>query len=477
MKITKTRKIGPYVVLLICLSLTGLVWLLINNFNRKLAQQRFQDRTNQIDTAITKRMEDYATVIRGGAALLTATGEVTRTEWRTYVEHLDISDTFPGIQGIGFSRVIQPSELAQHIQQIRAEGFPDYTVRPEGERAVYTSIIFLEPFNARNQRVFGYDMFSEPIRRAAMERARDTDAASISGKVKLVQETEQDVQAGFLMYVPVYQHGMPTNSVEERRAALQGYVYSPFRIKDLIQGIFLEPLDDIDFEIFDGVEVSLATLMYDSDESGRGLDEESDPMFSNYKTIDLYGHQWTLYFATRPSFEAVSDRFESWSVLAAGMIISLLAFIYTKGQESTREQALALAHDMTSELRKREDELKDSESMWHGLVNANPESVYLTEAAGIILAANETSAQRFGKDVQEMIGANYFDFLPPEVAAERKARINEVIASGKPVRFEDNCTGRFVDNYIHPIFDNDSKLNHLAFLGIDITERKQAEKA
>jgi PAS domain S-box-containing protein len=308
-----------------------------------------------------------------------------------------------------------------------------------------------------------------------MERARDTDIASISGKVTLIREIEQDVQVGFLMYVPVYTNGMPHDSAEDRQAALQGYVYSPFRIKNLIQEIFPEPLDDIDFEIFDGVEVSSSTLMYDSDESGRGLDEESEPMFFDYKTIDLYGHQWTLYFATRPSFELASARFESWGILTAGTIISLLAFFFTKGQESTRERALVLAQEMTSALRKREEELRNSESMWHGLVNANPESAFLTDAAGIVLAANETVAQRLDRDVQEMIGVNYFDLLPPEVAAKQKARVEEVIASGQPVRFEDLREGRTIDNYIHPIFDSDGKLTRLAFLGIDITERKRTE--
>jgi PAS domain S-box-containing protein len=372
--------------------------------------------------------------------------------------------------------VIQPSELAQHIQQIRAEGFPDYTVRPEGERDVYTAIIFLEPFDARNQRAFGYDMFSESIRRAAMERARDTNTVSISNKVTLVQETEQDVQAGFLMYVPVYKHGMPINSVEERRAALTGYVYSPFRIKNLIQGIFPEPLDDIDFEIFDGVEVSSSTLMYDSDESGRGLDEEAEPMFFDYRTIDLYCHQWTLYFATTPSFELVSAQFESWGILAAGMVISLLAFLFIKRQKNIREQALALAQEMTSALRKREKELINSEAMWHGLVNTNPESVFLMDTTGIVLAANETVAQRLGRDVQEMIGADIFDLLPPEVAAQRKAYVDEVIASGKPVRFEDIRDGRYVDNYIYPMLANDGKLTGLSYLGIDITEHKRVEQ-
>ena len=73
---------------------------------------------------------------------------------------------------MGFALRAASDEMAEHIRRVRAEGFPDYTVRPEGERAEYTPILYLEPFDERNQRAFGYDMFSEPVRRAAMERAR-----------------------------------------------------------------------------------------------------------------------------------------------------------------------------------------------------------------------------------------------------------------------------------------------------------------
>jgi PAS domain S-box-containing protein len=476
MNTNKMRKIVPYFVLLVCLSLTAFVGWLSYNSTRASEQERYQYRTTQIVTAITTRMEDYVTVLRGGEALFALSEEVTRAEWLIYVEHLNLGDAFPGIQGVGFSKVIMPAELEQHIQQIKAEGFPDYTVRPEGEREVYTSIIYLEPFDARNQRAFGYDMFSEPVRRAAMQQARDTNAVSISGKVTLKQETEQEVQAGFLMYLPVYTIGMPTKNVEERQAALEGYVYSAFRIGNLMQGIFPEPFDDIDFEIYDGAEVSLSTLMYDNHDSFSTLDGKFKPLFSSRKTIDLYGHQWTLVFATLPSFESSAGQFQLWSILATGMVISLLAFLFINGLENTRENALVLARGMTSALRKSEEELRNSEVMWHGLVNANPESVFLTDTTGIILAANETIAERLGKNVQEMIGTNFFDLLPAKVAAERKKHFDELIASGKPARFEDNRSGKIIDNFIHPIFDNDSKLTRLAFFGIDITERQQAEK-
>jgi CHASE1-domain containing sensor protein len=71
---------------------------------------------------------------------------------------------------------------------MRAAGFPDYEVKPPGPRDFYTSITHIQPFAGRNLRAFGYDMFSEPVRRAAMEAARDSGAAAATGKVTLVQE-------------------------------------------------------------------------------------------------------------------------------------------------------------------------------------------------------------------------------------------------------------------------------------------------
>ncbi len=475
LNITTMRKVVPYFVLLFCLALTVFIWRFSIDFNRASAQERYRFRTDQITSVITKRVEDYATVLRGGAALFAASNEVTRTEWRTYVEHLRVSKTFPGIQGLGFSKVIQPAELAQHIQQIRAEGFPSYTVRPPGERDVYTSIIFLEPFDVRNQRAFGYDMFSEPVRRVTMEHARDTDTPSISGQVKLVQEIGQDVQAGFLMYVPVYRVGMSIESVEERRAAIQGYVYSPFRVGNLMRGIFSTPVSDIDIKIYDGTELSKSSMMYHNSDLSVVLNEKVTPLFSSRKIINLYGHQWTLAFTTLSPFESTVEQFQSWGILFAGIVISVLAFLFIRTQEHTREHALALAQEMTAALRKREEELCNSEAMWHGLVNANPESVFLIDPTGLILAANETIAQRLSQDVQGMVGVNIFDLLPPTVAIERKARVDQVVASGKPIRFEDIRGGRYIDNYIQPIFDSEGKLTRLAVLGIDVTERKQAE--
>lgn len=75
---------------------------------------------------------------------------VDRDQWRVFVDTLREHSSVSGIQGIGFSKVILTEDLQEHIDLVRAEGFPDYTVYPAGERPFYTSIVYLEPLDWRN---------------------------------------------------------------------------------------------------------------------------------------------------------------------------------------------------------------------------------------------------------------------------------------------------------------------------------------
>ena len=103
-----------------------------------------------------------------------------------------------------------------------------------------------------------------------------------------------------------------------------------------------------------------------------------------------------------------------------------------------------------------------------------PESAILTDVEGIILAANETIARRFGKIPRQLIGQQFYDLLPPDVADSRRRHIAESIRTGEPLRFEDVRYGRYIDNYVHPIKDAHGQVKRLAILGVDVTEHKEA---
>ena len=217
-------------------------------------------------TAIVDRLDAYVAMLLGGAGLFAASEDITREDFADYVERLEVGKRYPGVRGIGFSRRIGPDERQSVLDFVRRD-LPDFRFWPEPPEGDINAILYLEPDDEMNRRALGYDMGSETNRAEAMARARDSGAPAASGKVRLVQEggDNPDPQAGFLIYVPVYRDGTVPGSEEQRRRALVGYVYSPFRADDLLRKIVdsHEP-SVVGFEVFDGA-VSEASLMHRSE--------------------------------------------------------------------------------------------------------------------------------------------------------------------------------------------------------------------
>ena len=165
------RKNLPLAITLVVGTLVTLgAWRFVQDVEHERSALAFSQRVDNTADAILDRFAAYQQVLHGGAALLHASRDVSRNEWRVYVEHLMLEEMFPGIQGVGYAVNLGPDDLMAHERAVRADGFPDYRVHPQADRASRPSsaILYLEPFDVRNQRAFGYDMYSNAIRRAAM---------------------------------------------------------------------------------------------------------------------------------------------------------------------------------------------------------------------------------------------------------------------------------------------------------------------
>ena len=339
------RKATAWVVLLLTVLFTIGIW--------RHAETQFiqRDKDNflrvsekQKDILIT-RMDDYEQVLRGGAALFAATGTPSREEWRAYVERLELDQTLPGILGTGFALMVPPAAREAHERSIRAEGFADYAITPPGNRDMLSSIVYLEPFTGRNLRAFGYDMFSDPVRREAMERACDTGQPALTKKVTLVQETVSGVQPGFLIYFPVYDTALPTDTVAARRAALIGFVYSPFRAFDLVESTFNVPGQIVELELFDG-EPAPENLLYASQGAGRTARHVTD------MPLELGGHIWVARFRSSARLEASTQSNQPKLILFGGLALDLLLFsvlyMNARHRRKMREAAVRLEQILNS---------------------------------------------------------------------------------------------------------------------------------
>ncbi len=308
-------------------------------------QVYFDFRVREASNLISQRMQAYEQVLLGASGLFKASNSVERYKFEQYVAALNLAENYPGIQGVGFSQIIPSDKKAQHIASIRSEGFSEYTIRPEGQRDIYTSIIYLEPFLGRNLRAFGYDMFSEPTRHAAMQKAIDSGKTTLSGKVKLVQETGKHEQAGFLMYAPIYRNGTNNETLTERREHILGWVYAPFRMNDLMQGLFGEHANDLSIQIFDEKNMSTETLMYDSENDNLAIAD-----LAKTQQLQIEDHMWTIHIQGLPSINSRIDVNRAKQVATVGAVISVLLSLLIWFLTTGREHAIKVAERMNSEL-------------------------------------------------------------------------------------------------------------------------------
>ncbi|MEI6259781.1 MAG: CHASE domain-containing protein, partial [Deltaproteobacteria bacterium] len=434
------------------------------------AKKDFEFACSQIELRIDARMDAHEQILMSAAALFSASDEVTREQWRSFVLQQKVEQHLPGIQGIGFSLIIPRERLAQHIQEIRSQGFPDYNVRPEGDREIYTSVVYLEPFWGRNLRAFGYDMFSEPVPRLAMERARDLGAPVLSGKVVLVQETDQNIQAGTLMYVPVYRKGMSTDTIADRRAATYGWAYSPYRMKDLMQGVLKgwdsEVRKRIRLQIFDNEQSSVDSLLYDSKSEGEMETVNESRLTKNIFTA-FNDNIWYMRFIQTDGQLSYG---RAYSVLSGGAIISLLLFGLIISLLNTRFRAQQLAEQLTVDIR-------ESEQSYRNQFSRNSAVMLLIDPAdGAIIDVNNAALSFYGYTREQLLAMRITDINTMPASEVGQAMDSILPKDGKRFEFQH----RLSDGSQRQVEVSSSRIKFggrtvLHSIIQDISKRKQVE--
>jgi diguanylate cyclase len=323
----------PWVALTATLALSAVGWIGLERSRSGDARSQFDRRTATAEAAIRSRMLSYEQVLRAGTARIASAPSVSRREYRDFISQLGLEERFPGIQSIGFAERVKASQRDAHVKRMRADGFPDYEIRPTGERDEMFPTVFNEPFLARNARFIGFDAYSEPTRRAAMDRARDNADTAITGKLVLIGDAyrgTQPQQPGFVMYIAVFDKDVRTLGPAERDAALRGFVYSPFRVHDLMRGILDEGvLQVLDMQVYDGPAMSPANELIDTRTAWRVTAADSVPTFSRQVSFPMPGRLWTIRFISRPEFDAALQHTRPWGVLGAGILASVVLFFLT----------------------------------------------------------------------------------------------------------------------------------------------------
>ena len=428
----RVTQIWPaFLVLGLGLAVTFIAWRITGRQVGGEAEVKFDHQVAQAVESLDRQVEGNISLLIGLRGLFNASRMLERHEFKRYVSEFDIAQRYPGLRLMSFVRYVPGAHKDEFERSVRrdrsveARGYPDFAIRPAGARDEYLVVTYIDPM-AGNESAFGFDLLSDPLRRASLERTRDRGEATASEPIRLAADPHG--QVSFALRMPLYRPEMPTGSVAERRAAFVGIVASAIQIEDLINAHMGRQLG-VEYEVVIhdlGVAGSAgppaeAVLIFGKASASTGL--------QRVVTLGVGGRSWQLQFSA-PSTASFGIGAElPQVVLLGGALTSVLMFWLTLAQWRARQRALQLAQQATA-VRAAEG-LREQLAFIQQLIEAVPQPIFFKDAEGHYLGVNRAWELFFGIPREKFVGKSVFELYPadPDLAQRHHAKDAELFAS------------------------------------------------
>ncbi|MCH8178745.1 MAG: EAL domain-containing protein [Proteobacteria bacterium] len=414
-------KQASWLVLLAGALLSGLSWWHAGQGVQKDADAAFAADAREFTLHLDQLVDHHLDVLISFQSMFAVTGQVSRKTFTAHYRTLHAESEYPALLAIQYApRVPQAGKAALEAQvrndrSLQPEGYPDFRIHPEGDRAEYQPIIFIEPM-ARNRSAFGFDPAHSPAHREVMDLARDSGELQVSPPIRLVQGGQ-----GLVVRLPVYRDGARPESISDRRAAYQGLVSGAIRISDLIaqaQGpsywgsrhLRIEDAQAREHLLFDSGSLSGALP---SPASADGRDTQTH-------TLQIASRTWRLTF-TRPPVHPLFKPYPL-AVLMGGLGCTVVLCLMMRGAAGRHAHAAELAQRLSQQAR-------DSEHRLRSVVDHTIDGILTVAPTGRILSVNQAVCRMFGHSEATMVGQHLSLLLPGAGAQEAGHRVENFLAS------------------------------------------------
>jgi len=286
---------------------------------------------------------------------------------------------------------------------------------PAAGRDSYTPIVLQNRFDGRPQSL-GLDLSMEPIRRHALEVARDTGLP----RSVVIPEASSSAGPTYLVFWPTFNTGAIPKTVDERRAQLRGYVVGVFRVVDVLSAAIADTPaipEAINFYLSSDTDerpadtsFRLVAVYSPSDHSVRAaptLAPAQSPEYTLTESFEVHGQRWRLESSFSSGAVAAERSIGPPTLLIAGLLLTaVLAFNMTaKIRQVSVVQTLV--DQRTADLRKTNTQLE-------ALIEASPHAIVCIDAERRVILWNASAEQLFGYAAEEVIGRPYPLVLPDE---------------------------------------------------------------
>ncbi|WP_338766421.1 CHASE domain-containing protein [Massilia sp. METH4] len=365
-----------YLAFAVGICLTAWACLFAMETQDRQVADRFRHDTDKVARDTEARLKTYFDTLLAIRGTFAVHGTISRADFHRYVAELHLAERYPGFQAIQWVVRVPEDELGRHMADVRGDtsvvpaGYPDYRVHPTIVRGEHFPIVYTEPM-AGNENAFGLDLAALPAHLRALELGRDSGELVATERITLVQDASG--QPGFIARLPVYRKNAPLGTVEERRAALVGFVAIVFRVTDLMREV-IDPqmlshlhvvIHDTGY-VQDGAppEPVIDGLLFDSAGKVGGARPARTvvPGLVSKAVLTVGQRRWLLHVEGYEGARYGRDGEVAWLIGGCGFLISALIGVLLV----TLQRRRALAHTLRHAL-EEQHALQDSAVVGIGL--------------------------------------------------------------------------------------------------------------
>ncbi|MGZ5585682.1 MAG: PAS domain S-box protein, partial [Methylobacter sp.] len=484
----RSRRIAVTVPIIVMFTLTTAAVFHETRYNGERLKLQFDQQAAELGVALEKSILTYLNILRSVESFYSASPSVGRENFKVFVAHS--LDSFQGIQALGWNPRILSSEREAFERSVRNEGYSHFhiTDRDTGNRLVdagirpeYVPANFIEPYQG-NETALGYDVYSDGVRREAIDRARDSGEIAATARIRLVQE--RGSQQGVIAFMPIYRKNFPHRTVEERRNAISGYAVAVFRGEDIVTAALKDlHRERLSYRLIDEDAPAGEQLIFASDQKQlkplvlqeKGLFGRNFSLGSRL-VIPVGGRQWRFEVVPTQDYFSYHRSNNAWLILLVGLLTtsmgSAFALVFSGRGNVLRqlvdERTAALAH---------------SEERFRSTFEDAPVGVVNVSLDGRFLAVNQGFCDLVGYSGDELLGMKFMqlthgDYQEASADNIRKTLAGDIVGFNmEKIYLRKNGDSVWGNLSVKLIRHTDGSPDYFVAVIENIDRRKQAEAA
>ena len=301
----------------------------------------------------------------------------------------------PGVQAWEWVPAVAAADKDRFEAETRAEGFPAFGIWqqdaqgnpvPASGREVHYPVIRVAP-RFGNERALGFDLGSDPIRRAALDQAARTGLITCTDPITLVQGTRR--AKGMLICRPVFSPDAP------RR--LRGFAIAVLNLETFLRYGLPDASTDSDLVL---LRLGAPAEILGSTRPGQG---NLSPGLTFSRFIMTFGQVFGVMVVPGPGFEKAHPVHGEWLALVLGSLLTITLTGVVGSTLRRREELELLVESRTTQLQEREARIRL-------LLNSTAEAIYGIDLQGRCTFCNTSCLALLGYQAPEdLLGKNMHD--------------------------------------------------------------------